>query len=147
MSVGSHAPGRLVLQLMTAMDRLFSRYEPVAYALFRFVFGLLFACHGVQKILGGLGGQKVSGPKMLLAGWIELGGGALIALGLFSGIAAFIASGEMAFAYFTAHAPKGFWPIENKGELAVLYCFAFLFIAVQGSGRYSIQAALSRGRK
>lgn len=75
---------------------------------------------------------------MIAAGWIELLAGLLIALGLFAGIAAFIASGEMAVAYFMAHAPSGFWPVVNKGEMAVLYCFAFLYIAAHGSGRWSL---------
>jgi putative oxidoreductase len=75
---------------------------------------------------------------MLAAGVIELGGGTLVALGLFTRIAAFVASGEMAVAYFLRHAPHGFWPIVNKGELAVALCFVFLFIAAHGSGRYSL---------
>jgi len=74
----------------------------------------------------------------MVAGVIEFAGGILIAVGLFAGVAAFIASGEMAAAYFMMHAPAGFWPIMNKGELAVAYCFVFLFIAAQGSGAYSL---------
>lgn len=114
------------------------RYADVFYALFRIVFGLLFASHGAQKLFGVLGGQKVDAPLMIAAGWIELLTGLLIALGLFAGIAAFIASGQMAVAYFMAHAPGGFWPVVNKGETAVLYCFAFLYIAAHGSGRWSL---------
>ena len=114
------------------------RFIGPAFALFRVVFGLLFACHGAQKLFGMLGGQKVAGAKMLAAGIIEFGGGILIAFGLFTAIAAFIACGEMAFAYFSSHAPMGFWPIRNHGELAVLYCFAFLFIAAHGGGRWSL---------
>ena len=113
--------------------------EPI-YAIFRIVFGLLFACHGAQKILGLLGGPKMDAPLMIAAGWIELLAGLLILLGLFAGIAAFIASGEMAVAYFMAHASGGFWPIVNHGEAAVLYCFAFLYIAARGSGIWSIDA-------
>jgi len=81
-----------------------------------------------------------------VAGLVELVGGALIALGLFAGIAAFIASGQMAVAYFYAHAPGGFWPIQNKGELAVLYCFVFLFIAARGSGSPSLDGLLRKGK-
>jgi len=94
------------------------RYVDVIYALFRIVFGLLFASHGAQKLFGMFGGQKVDVPLMIAAGWIELLAGLLIALGLFAGIAAFIASGEMAAAYFMAHAPGGFWPAELRGYLA-----------------------------
>jgi putative oxidoreductase len=112
--------------------------EPV-YGLLRLVAGLLFAFHGVQKMFGILGGQQ---PPFLsqiwFAGVIELVGGVLIAVGLFTSLAAFIASGEMAVAYFQAHAPKGTWPTLNGGELAVLYCFLFLYIAARGGGRYSI---------
>ena len=111
--------------------------EPI-YALFRIIFGLLFASHGAQKILGLFGGQKADAPLMIAAGWIELVAGLLIALGLFTGIAAFIASGQMAVAYFMAHAPRGWWPIVNEGEAAVLYCFAFLYMAARGSGRWSV---------
>lgn len=84
-------------------------------------------------------------PPLIIAGAvIELVAGFLIAIGLFTGIAAFIASGEMAVAYFTTHAPGGFWPIENKGELAVLYCFVWLFVAAHGAGIWSIDNALRR---
>ena len=114
------------------------RYADVIYALFRIVFGLLFASHGAQKVFGVLGGQKMTEPFMMFAGWLELLTGLLVALGLFAGIAAFIASGQMAVAYFMAHAPGGFWPVVNKGEMAVLYCFAFLYIAAHGSGRWSL---------
>lgn len=130
------------------MERWLGRHTEIAYALMRFVAGMLFACHGAQKLFGALGGQKVEGnPLMTLAGVIEFGGGVLIAVGLYAGYAAFIASGQMAAAYFMAHAPNGFWPIINQGEMAALYCFVFLFIATRGSGRYSLEAmALKRPR-
>src|SRR3989442_2322276 len=87
----------------------------------RMVAGLLFACHGAQKLFGVLGGQRqLSSPLMVTAGIIEFVGGGLVGLGLRAGDAAFVASGMMAVAYFMAHAPGGFWPIVNKGELAVL---------------------------
>ncbi len=109
------------------------------YALLRIVTGLLFACHGAQKLFGAFGGKVMTGvPLMLVAGIIEFGCGLLIAVGLFTGFAAFVAAGEMAVGYFTAHFPGGFWPIVNKGELAVLYCFLFLFIASHGPGRCSL---------
>lgn len=124
----------------------FNRYSEIAYGLMRFVLGALFACHGAQKLFGVLGGHPVTGnPLMLVAGIIEFGGGVLIALGLATRAAALISSGEMAVAYFKVHAPQGFWPIENKGELAVALCFAFLFIAAAGPGRYAIDRAIRRG--
>jgi putative oxidoreductase len=85
-----------------------------------------------------LGGQPQHHGLMLFAGIIEFFGGVLIGLGLFARVAAFIASGEMASAYFMVHAKGGFFPIVNHGELAVALCFAFLFIAAQGAGRYSL---------
>ncbi|MGH9321237.1 MAG: DoxX family protein, partial [Vicinamibacteria bacterium] len=80
-------------------------------------------------------------------GVIELAGGLLIAVGLFAGLAAFIASGEMAFAYFIAHAPQGLFPIQNGGELALVYCFLFLYIAARGSGIASVDAMMRGARK
>lgn len=121
--------------------RFLSRFTDPIYALFRIIFGLLFASHGAQKVFGMLGGQKAEAPLMVVGGWIELVTGLLIAVGLFAGLAAFIASGEMAVAYFMVHAPQGFWPVVNKGETAVLYCFAFLYIAARGSGLWSVDAA------
>jgi putative oxidoreductase len=103
------------------------------------VAGLMFAVHGAQKLSGFLGGkQQEVGSLFWVGGVIELVGGLLIAIGLFTSWAAFLASGEMAVAYFMVHAKDGFWPILNKGELAVLYCFVFLYIACRGGGRYSI---------
>jgi putative oxidoreductase len=128
------------------MQRWLGRYSEVVYALLRVVVGLLFACHGAQKLLGMFGGQGVpSDPKMLVAAVIELVGGLLIAFGLLTRYAAFLSSGLMAFAYFMVHAPQGFWPIVNKGELAVVYCFLFLYLAARGSGRYSLDHTLRTG--
>ena len=122
-----------------------SKYAPYLYVLLRVVAGLLFACHGAQKLFGffgGIGGQPgTSMPLFSLmgfAGCIELIGGLLIALGVLTSFAAFIASGEMAFAYFTQHFPRGFWPIQNGGELAVLNCFLFLYIAANGAGMWGV---------
>jgi len=118
---------------------MLARYETQAYALLRIVAGFLFACHGAQKLFGMLGGNQVELVSLLgLAGIIELVGGLLIMLGLFTGSVAFICSGQMAVAYFMAHFPNGFWPIQNQGELAALYSFLFLFIAAKGSGIWSI---------
>ena len=121
------------------MDALLGRFAPYFYALMRIVVGLLFMCHGAQKLFGVLGGHRMPlMSQMGLAGVIEFGGGLLIAMGLFASIAAFIAAGEMAYAYFTVHAPKGTFPIQNAGELAVLYCFVFLYIASRGNGILSV---------
>jgi putative oxidoreductase len=116
-----------------------ARLSGPIYGAFRVVCGLLFALHGAQKLLGAFGGKVAPiGSMMWMAGVIELVGGILIAIGLLAGLAAFIASGEMAVAYFTAHMPRSIWPILNGGELAAVYCFAFLYIASRGSGPYSI---------
>ena len=121
------------------------RYSEPVYSIMRLMVGLAFACHGAQKLLGAFGGQFPSGkPLMMAAGVIELVGGGLVALGLAAGYAAFVASGHMAVAYFMAHAPQGFWPIQNKGELAVVYCFVFLYVATQGSGSWSLDRVLGR---
>jgi putative oxidoreductase len=125
------------------MQRILGRYSEVIFALLRVVAGLLFACHGAQKLFGAFGGQKMPIASMMgLAGIIELVGGLLIAVGLLTSWAAFVSSGEMAAAYFMAHAPRGFWPILNQGELAVVYCFLFLYVAARGAGRYSLDASL-----
>jgi putative oxidoreductase len=111
-----------------------------AYALLRVAAGLLFAQHGLQKLFGLLGGTRVPPVSQLgAAGVIELAAGVMIALGIFPRWAAFVASGEMAYAYFTRHAPQGFWPVVNRGELAVVYCFVFLYIAARGGGRWTIK--------
>ncbi|MDX1632535.1 MAG: DoxX family protein, partial [Thermoanaerobaculia bacterium] len=101
--------------------------------------------HGAQKLFGVLGGSRVElVSQMGLAGVIELGGGLLIAIGLFASWAAFLASGQMAVAYFMVHFPQGFWPIQNGGELAALYAFLFLFIAAHGAGKWSVASALKK---
>ena len=127
------------------MDRTMSKYAPYLYVLLRVVAGLLFACRGAQKlfgVFGGIGGQPGTSMPLFslmgLAGGIELVGGLLIALGVLTSFVAFIASGEMAFAYFMQHFPRGFWPIQNGGELAVLYCFLFLYIAANGVGLWGV---------
>jgi putative oxidoreductase len=120
------------------------RYAPQVYALFRIVVGFLFIFHGLQKVLGMFGGmQGATAPPMSIpwiAGVIELVGGGLVMVGLLTRVVAFICSGEMAAAYFMAHQPRGGWPIQNQGELAVLYCFAFLYIAARGAGIWSVDA-------
>ena len=122
-----------------------SRYEPAAYATLRIVSGFLFAFHGVQKILGWLSANPppALGTQLWFGGLIELIGGSLIALGLFTRCAAFVASGTMAVAYTQFHWKLALsnwqWlPIVNKGELAALYCFVFLFIWLRGPGSASL---------
>jgi putative oxidoreductase len=120
--------------------KFWKRFEPYAYALLRIVAGLLFLFHGLQKLFGLYGGQTVELLSLRgLAGLIELVGGAMIMLGLYTSPVAFIASGEMAFAYFMSHQPQAFWPIQNRGELAALYCFVFLYISTRGSGPLSVK--------
>src|SRR5262244_1064068 len=109
------------------MTSFLGPYVEYAYAAMRLIVGFLFSCHGAQKLFGALGGQAAIGdPLMLLAGSIEFFGGILIALGLIASHVAFLASGMMAVAYFKVHAPHGFWPVLNEGELALAYCFVFL---------------------
>jgi putative oxidoreductase len=125
------------------MSLRMSPYSEALYSLMRFVVGALFASHGAQKLFGMFGGHAVTGkPFLVAAGSIEFVGGVLIALGFIARIAALIASGEMAAVYLTTNAPHGLWPIENKGEAAVLYCFVFLYVAFAGAGRYSLDRAL-----
>ena len=114
------------------------RFEPYAYTLLRIVAGLLFMFHGLQK-LGVLGGQMVPLVSLVgLAAVIETVGGLFIMIGYQAALVAFICSGEMAYAYFTAHQPKATWPIHNGGELAAIFAFVFLFIATRGSGPLSV---------
>ena len=107
-----------------------ARHREAIYALMRFMLGALFVCHGAQKLFGAFGGPSAD-KGLMVAGGMTRG-------------AAFLASGMMAVAYFMSHAPKGFWPIVNGGEKAVLYCFAFLFVAAYGGGIYSLDAVVRR---
>jgi putative oxidoreductase len=134
------------------MERLLGPYSPYIYAVMRIVVGFLFACHGAQKLFGVLGGFGPAGGTapffslMGLAGLIEFFGGLLVMVGWLTGYAAFIASGEMAAAYFMGHYPRGFWPILNGGEPAVLFCFIFLYIASRGAVRWGIDNVLGKPR-
>ena len=131
------------------MERFLGKYSPYIYALLRIVAGLMFAMHGSQKIFGAPGTRPPAPLASLagVAGIIELVAGLMIAIGLFGGYAAFIASGQMAVAFFKAHfstaAPL---PITNGGELAVLYCFVFFYMASHGSGTWSVDS-LRHGRR
>ena len=130
---------------MTLFDKLGAQ-APRILAILRILSGIMFACHGAQKILGAFGGMPPGTLNALTrtAGIIELVGGALIAIGLFTRPAAFLASGLMAVAYFMGHASQGFFPKVNQGELAVLYCWLFLYIAAQGPGAWSLDGLRRR---
>lgn len=124
-----------------------SRFAPHAFALLRFMAGAMFILHGTRKLWGWPGGRPPSTATLsIVGGWIEVVGGTMIAVGLLASWAAFIASGTMAVAYWLRHGTDAFWPIENRGELAVLYCFLFLWIAAHGAGPWSIDWMLQRRR-
>jgi len=124
-------------------------FQPYALSVLRLVAGFTFCLHGFQKIFGffgGLDGHKAAMFSLFwFAGVLELVGGLLIAVGLFTRLAAFVVCGEMAVAYFRAHYPHGFWPIANGGEEAVLYCFIFLLLLSAGAGPISFDRAF-RGK-
>jgi putative oxidoreductase len=115
-------------------------YAPHAYASLRIVAGFLFLCHGTTKFLGWPGEMPVGAPEFvrLVAGGIELVGGAFVMVGLQTRPAAFLSSGLMAFAYWLGHGTEALFPINNRGELAVLYCFLFLYVSARGAGIWSI---------
>src|SRR4029077_11177970 len=120
-----------------------SRFADPFYCLTRLIIGLMFASHGGQKILGfPPGGHGGAEGLMLVGAIIELAGGFLIAFGFLTRIAAFFAAGEMAVAYFMVHAKMHYFPIINKGELAIVYCWFFLFVLFYGPGRWSIDALI-----
>ena len=136
---------------MADSSSFFATWSPRILSIFRIVFGLLFMLHGSQKLFNYPAGDPNWGfpvPLFSLPGFaasLELVGGLLILLGLFTRPVAFILSGEMAIAYFKGHfTPKAFWPMQNGGELAVLYCFAFLYLALAGGGRWSLDYLMRR---
>ena len=116
------------------------RYAPHILGITRILYGVMMATHGAQKVLGAFGGMPPGVPPFIkwVAGGIELVGGLLIAIGLFTRPAAFVVSGLMAAAYFMGHASKGFWPNVNGGELAIIYCWFALFLAAYGPGKFAI---------
>jgi putative oxidoreductase len=127
--------------------------EPFARSVMRIVIGFTFCCHGLEKLFGLLGGINGHGAsahiftEMWAAGLIETVGGILVLVGLYTSIVAFILCGEMAVAYFSVHAPRGHWPIQNGGELAVVYCFVFLYLIFAGAGPLSLDRIVRRKRK
>ena len=125
-----------------------AKVSPYLLSIMRIAIGILFMQHGGQKLFEyPPGGHKIESLMTLigLAAVLELAGGALICLGFLTRPVAFILSGEMAVAYFKAHASGGFWPAQNHGELAVLYCFVFLYLAAAGAGPLSVDALRKKG--
>jgi putative oxidoreductase len=127
------------------------RFEPQLRSVARIVIGFTFSLHGWQKVFGAFGGLGGHTPPITsilgVAGVIETIGGVFIILGLFTECIAFVLSGEMAFGYFRTHAPRGLWPITNGGELAVFYCFFFLWLSSAGPGTWSLDHLLRRQRQ
>ncbi|GHH33855.1 putative oxidoreductase [Streptomyces candidus] len=126
---------------------------PYALALFRFVTGLLFACHGAASLFGVLGGAGGTGGTVPAGSWpgwyaavIQLVGGTLVALGLFTRTAALISSGSMAYAYFVMHQPEALWPLENGGEASAMFCWSFLLLVFTGPGAVAVDRLLASGR-
>jgi putative oxidoreductase len=135
-------------------NKIQSNLQDAVLNLLRIVIGSLFMPHGAQKLFGlfgGFGGQPGATAPLFsilgLGGVLEFFGGLAILLGLFTRPVAFVLSGQMAFAYFMAHAPRGFWPIQNQGELGALYAFVFLFLAAAGGGRFSIDGLIQKGKE
>ncbi len=132
------------------MDMLATNWAPRLLSILRIVMAFLFICHGTQKLFNFPPGTAAAVPFDLMtllgiSAILEVFGGGLLLLGLFTRPVAFILSGHMAFAYFIAHAPQNFWPILNKGELAIAFCFVFLYLAAAGGGPWSVDQALRRG--
>jgi len=132
------------------VGKIYTEWAPRLLSVMRIITGFLFVAHGTQKLLGFPAGPDMHQPELMslpgLAGVLELFGGALILVGLFTRPVAFVLSGLMAVAYFMAHAPQGFWPILNHGELAVLYCFVFLYLSAAGGGEWSLDGLLRSSR-
>ncbi len=127
---------------MATSDSFHTTWTPRILSVMRIIVGFLLIAHGAQKLFGFLAPPGMPGPALLsqigIGGLLEFFGGGLLLIGLFTRPVAFILSGMMAVAYFQMHAPGGFWPLQNKGELAVLYCFVFLFFSVAGGGEWSV---------
>jgi putative oxidoreductase len=128
---------------MPDAGNIYTNWAPKLLGALRIILGFLLIPHGLQKLFGLLGGKQVELVSLLgLAGVIELFGGILILVGLFTRPVAFVVSGFAAAAYFIAHSPQGFWPILNRGELAVVYCFVYLYLSAAGGGEWSLDRLL-----
>jgi putative oxidoreductase len=140
--------GRIEQEKPVTDDIISARLAPHVLSALRIMAALLFLQHGLSHLFGFP--QPLPAPPAFtlywFAGAIELVGGALLAVGLFSRLAAFVMSGEMAFAYFLSHAPHSFFPILNRGDAAILYCFVFLYIAAAGPGPWSLDALIGASR-
>jgi putative oxidoreductase len=137
--------------MMSGLDSFYAAWSPRVLSVLRVITAFLFMQHGAQKLFGFLLPPDRSTPPLLslggVAGVLEFFGGIFILIGLFTRPVAFILSGLMAVAYFMAHAPRGFWPLANAGELAALYSFVFLFLAVAGGGAWSADRLLRRNAR
>lgn len=133
---------------MIDLQKVHSSWSPRLLSILRIVVSLLFMQHGGQKLFGFLSTQPFHSfaplSLMWVAGVLEFFGGAILLLGFFTRPVAFVLAGEMAVAYFMAHAPYGMWPLLNHGELAVLYCFVFLYLMIAGGGVWSLDSFLAR---
>lgn len=135
---------------MSKLDTFCSKWSPYLLSVLRIVAAFLFIEHGAQKLFGFPGPRAnptVTFSLIWFAGVIEFFGGLPLLLGIFTRPAAFLLSGQMAVAYFLSHAPKGFWPMLNRGELAVLYCFVFLYLSAAGGGPWSLENIWRRKRR
>ncbi len=135
---------------MAKVDSRWRGWAPRLLSILRIATAFLFMQHGAQKLFGFLGGIPGGTPQLLTLPWItgvlEFFGGLLLLLGLFTRPIAFILSGMMAVAYFKVHARQGLWPLQNRGELAALYCFVFLYLSAAGGGPWSLDSVRRRGR-
>lgn len=133
---------------MPNWNSFYASWTPRLLSVLRIIAAFLLIAHGAQKLFGFLAppGMPTFPPfsQMWVGGILEFFGGLLLLVGLFTRPVAFILSGMMAVAYFQMHAPGGFWPLQNKGELAVIYCFVFLFLSVAGGGEWSVDRLLRR---
>ena len=131
------------------MDNLINAWQPRVLSLLRIVSAFLFMAHGTQKMFGFPAEQRYPFELFSLsgvAGVLEVVGGLLLLIGLFTRPVAFLLSGQMAFAYFIAHAPQGFWPLNNGGELATMFSFVFLYFAFAGGGSWSVDSLCKRNK-
>ena len=132
---------------MSKMEALLTSWAPRILSVLRIMAGLLYLQHGLQKLIGfPEPARAMDGlpPLLLAAGILEAGGGALFVIGLFTRPVAFILCGMMAVAYFMAHAPRGFFPINNGGDLAILFCFVYLYFVFAGGGAWSLDNLIAR---